>query len=88
MIDYERMKRVGPKLKAALTRAKNKQDTKARYFAVKDACKAAVREWNSIGAWPDNWSHWQRALDDAYFSYIHTNAMACPKDMPARLEEL
>jgi hypothetical protein len=29
------------------------------------ACRAAVREWEEIGAWPDRWSDWQRALDDA-----------------------
>ena len=60
-IDYERMKRTHPKHKAALTRAvKSKSADK-----VKAACTAAVREWDEIGAWPDNWSNWQRALDDA-----------------------
>lgn len=59
-IDYERMKRIHPKQKAALTRAKKKG-----YYAVLQACKAAVVEWNEIGAWPDDWSLWQRALDDA-----------------------
>lgn len=24
------------------------------------------------GAWPDNWSLWQRALDDAAFKHNHT----------------
>lgn len=60
MIDYERMKRSYPKQKAALTRAQKKG-----YPAVLAACTAAVREWNAIGAWPDEWSRWQRALDDA-----------------------
>lgn len=63
MIDYARMQKSGPKLKAALTRAK-----KQGYPAVLAACKAAVIEWNLIGAWPDNWSLWQRTLDDAAFA--------------------
>jgi hypothetical protein len=68
MIDYERMKRAYPKQKARLTRAKNKfkGDPESIYYAVEKACIAAVSEWNQIGAWPDNWSNWQRALDDAY----------------------
>lgn len=61
MIDYERMKREGPALKARLTRAINSGDP----LNVKDACKTAVDAWNEIGAWPDYWSRWQRALDDA-----------------------
>ena len=63
MIDYERMQRSGPKLKAQLTRAK-----KQGYTAVLAACKNAIAEWNQVGAWPDNWSLWQRTLDDAAFS--------------------
>jgi hypothetical protein len=45
MIDYERMKRVSPRQKAALTRAKKKG-----FEAVREVCKAAVQEWNAIGA--------------------------------------
>lgn len=59
-IDYARMQRVHPKQKAALTRAMKTGDL-AKVTAV---CKAAVTEWNAIGAWPDDWSRWQRALDD------------------------
>jgi hypothetical protein len=59
-IDYDRMKRVYPKQKAALTRAVKTKDP----AKVRAVCEAAVREWNEIGAWPDNWSRWQRALDD------------------------
>ena len=44
-IDYERMKRVYPKQKAALTRA-----VKKGYPAVLETCKTAVREWDAIGA--------------------------------------
>lgn len=61
-IDYARMARSGPKLKAQLTRAK-----KVGFGAVLVACRDAVQEWEAIGAWPDNWSMWQRALDDAAF---------------------
>lgn len=63
-IDYARMKVSGPKLKAALTRAQ-----KHGYAAVLAACTKAVTEWNAIGAWPDNWSHWQRALLDSAFKH-------------------
>jgi hypothetical protein len=59
-IDYARMRRVSPGQKAALTRAVKTKDP-VRVAAV---CKAAVAEWNEIGAWPDDWSRWQRALDD------------------------
>lgn len=62
MIDYDRMKKVFPKQKAALTRAKKKG-----YAAVLEVCRAAIREWNEIGAWPDNWSLFQRTLDDSRF---------------------
>jgi hypothetical protein len=62
-IDYERMKRIYPRQKAALTRALN-QPQDRRVDAVIVACKAAVKEWEAIGAWPDNWSRWQRALSD------------------------
>jgi hypothetical protein len=60
VIDYARAKQNNPKLKAALTRAIKKD-----YPAVLAACKAAVVEWEAWGAWPDDWSRWQRALDDA-----------------------
>lgn len=60
-IDYERMNRIGRSQKAALTRAVNTGDPEK----IAKVCKAAVAEWNEIGAWPDHWSRWQRALDDA-----------------------
>ena len=68
MIDYNRMEKSGPKLKAALIRAKKVADPFQRLVAVKEACTLAVREWNVIGAWPDNWSLWQQTLDDAAFA--------------------
>jgi len=60
-IDYERMSRVYPRQKAALTRARNSGDSDKVVLA----CAAAVKEWDAIGCWPDDWSAWQRALDDA-----------------------
>lgn len=61
-IDYQRMQRSGPILKRALTVALKS----GNYDRVIAACARAIREWDAIGAWPDNWSHWQRALDVAY----------------------
>jgi hypothetical protein len=79
VIDYARMQKSGPKLKAALTRAQKKG-----YTAVRMACIEAVKEWEAIGAWPDNWSHWQRALEDAY----HAERMHFSNTQPTRLGEL
>ena len=59
-IDYDRMNKLFPKQKAALTRAVNSGDA----GKVVLTCKKTVGEWNEIGAWPDDWSRWQRALDD------------------------
>ena len=67
-IDYERMKRTYPKHKAALTRAKKKVGD-IHYAAVLAACKAAVKEWDEIGAWPDGWATWNVALGDAATQY-------------------
>jgi hypothetical protein len=48
--------------KSALTRAINSGDP----AKIRSACKAAVTEWNAWGTgWPDDWSRWQRALDDS-----------------------
>jgi hypothetical protein len=86
MIDYALAKVEGPKLKAALTRAQKKG-----YYAVLVACKNAVTRWALWGAWPDNWSNWQRALDDAAHKQ---NLMVSSRErqaayiQPARLEEL
>lgn len=62
MIDYARMKREFPKQKAALTRAINSGDPER----VRETCKKTIQAWNEIGAWPDDWARWQRALDDCY----------------------
>ncbi len=60
VINYTLANEQGPKIKAALTRAQKRD-----YPAVLQACKNAIAAWEVWGAWPDNWSHWQRALDDA-----------------------
>jgi hypothetical protein len=80
-IDYELARTEGPKLKAALTRA-----TKKSYADVLFACTYAVSRWNVWGAWPDNWSRWQRALDDAACKHNHIG----PREYVTapRLEEL
>ena len=70
-IDYERMKRVFPKQKAALTRAMKITDPIKRLDAVKATCKKTVQEWDEIGAWPDAWSRWQRTLDDVILQARH-----------------
>jgi hypothetical protein len=85
MIDYERAKKNSPKLKAALTRAKSVRDPLKRYEAVTKACKKATQEWDAWGAWPDAWSTWQRALDDAHFTA--ERAGNCFFNLP-RLEDL
>ncbi len=60
-IDYERMKREHPKQKAALTRAIKTGDPER----IAATIKTTVAQWDVVGAWPDDWSRWQRALDDA-----------------------
>lgn len=61
--DYANANRVFRRQKAALTRAVNSGDPEK----VALACRKAVREWSQPpfnGCWPDDWSRWQRALDD------------------------
>jgi hypothetical protein len=80
-IDYDRMNRVMPSQKRALTRAINDwkraggqlvrandpeyPGTLAAAEHIARVCKAAVVEWNEIGAWPDQWHTWNIALRDA-----------------------
>lgn len=62
--DYKRTNQVFRTQKAALTRAINSGDSDRVVLA----CKKAKEEWGQPpfnGAWPDDWSRWQRALDDA-----------------------
>jgi len=67
-IDYALMNRLHPKQKAALTRAVKTGDPET----IARACKKAVEEWKQVGAWPDDWSRWQNALDDSlpWFQHI------------------
>lgn len=64
-IDYDAANKLFRKQKAALTRAVNSGDPDKVVLA----CRNAVREWDAEqpcgGAWPDHWSNWQRALNDA-----------------------
>jgi hypothetical protein len=83
-INYELAKREGPKLKAELTRAQN-ADPATRYEQVLRACRHAVTCWQVWGAWPDNWSRWQRALDDAAFQHSRANRENL---VPPRLEDI
>jgi hypothetical protein len=73
-IDYARMNRMYPKQKAALTRAMNawRASNPDRFSDVLTpemqkvvlVCRETVKEWDEIGCWPDQWNHWQIALDD------------------------
>lgn len=61
-VDYQAFNRMVRAQRARLTRAVNSGDPERIVLA----CRDAVREWNQPGRmWPDDWSHWQRALDDA-----------------------
>lgn len=64
-IDYARAQRESPRLKGALTRAKNSGDPLKVLAAVEKAYDA-FDEW---GAWPDGWAHWRVALLDAQWTY-------------------
>ena len=76
-IDYRRMGRRFPQQKAALTRALNVKDPDERREKVIETCRKTVKEWDEIGAWPDDWARWQRALSDQ----LHWSD-------PTRLEDL
>jgi hypothetical protein len=87
-INYERAKRNGPKLKAALTRATKMTDPTQRKDAVLIACARAVQEWDVWGAWPDNWSYWQRALSDALLAARRADAFYYTSHTDIKLEDL
>lgn len=63
-IDYDKMQREFPKQKRALTMALKSGD----YAKVVASCRKTIAEWNETGCWPDNWAHWERALDDAWWA--------------------
>lgn len=73
VIDYARMQREHPKQKAALTRAVNAYKRTGDNSAVVAACRRAVRVWDEIGCWPDDWSRWQVALNDTEHWSAHTD---------------
>jgi len=61
--DYAAANKAFHRQKAALTRAKNSGNAAQVVAAV----RKAVREWGQPpfdGMWPDDWSLWQRTLDD------------------------
>ena len=61
-VDYARLNAVVRRQRTALTRAINSGDS----AKVVLACRKAVQEWDESGMmWPDDWSRWQRALDDS-----------------------
>jgi thioesterase domain-containing protein len=60
-IDYDALNRTVRRQRAALTRAINSGEPEKVILAAREA----VRQWNQPGAiWPDDWSRWQRAVDD------------------------
>lgn len=69
-IDYERMNREYPKVKAALTRAERSGDplkvraAVARFVTLSDEC----------GAMPDDWARFRNALEDAFREWSRTEA--------------
>lgn len=61
-VDYAALNRMIKRQRAQLSRAKNSGDVEKLAAVVKQH----VAEWDAPGAmWPDDWSHWQRTLDDA-----------------------
>jgi hypothetical protein len=72
-IDYERMNREFPAVKAALTRAE-RQDEIRRPLAVVKACERFVELSERCGAMPDDWARWRNALEDAYRTFQRSEA--------------
>lgn len=68
--------------KAGLTRAIRSQVRQQ----VIDECARTVKEWDSFGFWPDDWSRWQRALDDLPPVHDPYSPVALPRN--PRLEDL
>ena len=82
--DYAALNKIISKQKAALTRAINSSDPEK----VVIACKNAVEQWGSSGClWPDDWSRWQRALDDACLQ-INRTGLSPGGTLDLRLEDL
>ena len=65
-IDYARMNRVWPQQQRKLRRIQKIDDKADRRDKMLVLCAEVVKEWDEIGAWPDDWSLFQRALDDTF----------------------
>lgn len=63
-IDYALARKEFPRLKAALTRAKNSGDPVKVLVAV----EKAYDRFDVWGAWPDDWAIWRVAALDAYYA--------------------
>jgi len=62
-VDYAALNALVRRQRAALTRAVRSGDPDKVVLA----CRDAVASWDAPGAmWPDDWSRWQRALDDVF----------------------
>lgn len=61
-IDYAKAAKQWPTQKSNLTRAIRSGDT-TKIIATTEKTLA---QWDEVGSWPDDWSRWQRALDDAF----------------------
>ena len=63
-IDYEAARVRWPLQKRELAAAQKATGENEPRASVERVIEAHVREWNEWGAWPDDWSGHQRALDD------------------------
>lgn len=81
-IDYQAANRKFRAQKSQLSRAVNQyqrgggQEAQAR---VRSVVEQHVQEWDLHpfnGAWPDDWSRWQRALDDVGLYYVSVEDLA------------
>lgn len=80
IIDYAKMSREFPKQKSALTRALKSGD----YAKVVATTRKTIAEWNETGAWPDDWSRWERALEDAWWQQRGKYLRDEISEMPAK----
>lgn len=64
-IDYKRMQEVWPGQIKALDKAMKITDSADRLTAVKKVIVEVTDVWDEIGAWPDDWARFERALTDA-----------------------
>jgi hypothetical protein len=80
-IDYAKMQREFPKQKRALTLALKSGD----YAKVVATTRKTITEWNETGGWPDDWSHWQRSLDDAWWAAKTRFVRGEVEEMPAQV---